>query len=60
MLMQVAEVAARLGVTPTTVRLMEKNGKLRTAARTARGVRLFDSQEVERLLREREASRGKR
>ncbi len=57
MLMLVAEVAARLGITPTTVRFLERNGKLKVVAKTARGVRLFDSAEVERVAREREEKR---
>jgi DNA-binding transcriptional MerR regulator len=42
LLLQVADAAKRLGVTPTTVRLLERCGKLQPAARTPRGVRLFD------------------
>lgn len=47
------EVALACGVSPETVRLWERTGKLQ-ARKTARGLRLFDRHEVERLARQRE------
>jgi excisionase family DNA binding protein len=48
------EVAKILNVSPETVRLWERAGRLR-AVRTAGGVRLFDRRDVERLSRERDS-----
>jgi excisionase family DNA binding protein len=50
------EVARILQLAPETVRLMERRGRLH-AVKTARGVRLFDREEVERFARERERRR---
>jgi excisionase family DNA binding protein len=50
-----SEVARILNVTPETVRLWERIGRLH-AVKTARGVRLFDRRDVEHLARERQAS----
>jgi excisionase family DNA binding protein len=50
-----SEVAQMLGVSEGTVRVWERSGRLR-ATKTARGVRLFDRRDVERLARERNRS----
>jgi excisionase family DNA binding protein len=47
-----AEAAQLLGVSEATVRLWERHGRL-DAIKTARGVRLFDRRDIERLARER-------
>ena len=47
------EAARILGVTPETVRHWERVGRL-AAVKTARGVRLFDRHDVERLALERQ------
>ncbi len=47
------DVARKLGVGTDRVRQLADSGELQPAARTARGVRLFDADDVERLLRER-------
>lgn len=47
-LLSVSDAARILGVTPTTVRLMERTGQL-PALRTAGGMRLFQRVDVERL-----------
>jgi len=47
------DVARRLGVSTDRVRQLADAGELPPAARTARGVRLFDADDVARLLRER-------
>ncbi len=47
------DVARKLGVSTDRVRQLADAGELQPVARTARGVRLFDADEVERLLRER-------
>jgi excisionase family DNA binding protein len=47
-----SEAARILEVTPETIRAWELSGRL-PAMRTARGVRLFDRADVERLARER-------
>jgi excisionase family DNA binding protein len=48
-----SEAARILEVTPETVRLWADSGRL-PAVKTARGVRLFEREDVERLARERE------
>jgi excisionase family DNA binding protein len=53
------DVARILGVSPETVRLLERLGRL-PALKTERGVRLFDRRDVERLAREREERRTSR
>jgi DNA-binding transcriptional MerR regulator len=50
-----SEAVRILDVAPDTVRLYERRGRLR-ALKTARGVRLFDRRDVERLARERRAA----
>lgn len=52
-LLEVADVGRRLGVVPATVRALARAGRLRVAARTPRGTRLFRLVDVETLLRER-------
>jgi excisionase family DNA binding protein len=50
----VGEAARLLGVSPDTIRLYERKGKL-AAMRTAGGMRLFSAAEVRRLRRDRQA-----
>ena len=50
-----SEVARILDVSPETVRLWERLGRL-PALKTARGVRIFDRRDVERLARERQVT----
>ncbi len=54
LLLSVADASRILGVTPQTVRLMIRTGKLAIAARTVGGIQLFRQEEVERLARERQ------
>ena len=49
-----ADAAQILGVTPATVRQMAQRGKLRVAATTVGGIRLFDLKEVRRMEQERQ------
>jgi excisionase family DNA binding protein len=49
--LSVADAARILGVTPQTVRLMIRTGKLVIAAKTVGGIQLFGREEVERLAR---------
>lgn len=44
------EVALRAGVSPAAVRLWERNGRLKPAARLTNGTRLFDRADVDRLI----------
>ena len=53
LLLTASDAARILGVTPAAVRLMHTTGKLKLAARTASGMRLFENDEVERLAAER-------
>ena len=46
------DAARLLNVSPQTIRVWERAGRL-VAVKTARGVRLFDRRDVERLARER-------
>jgi DNA-binding transcriptional MerR regulator len=48
-----ADAAKVLGVTPATVRLMNRRGRLRTAASSASGIRFFAREEVEALAAQR-------
>ena len=52
-LFEPADVAAALGLSTSRVRCMADEGKLRIAALTPRGLRLFDPADVERLKVER-------
>lgn len=52
--MQTSEVAIRCGVATGTVLAWERSGRL-PAIKTARGVRLFKADDVERLAAERDA-----
>lgn len=52
----VGEVAQELNCSPANVRLLERSGKL-AALKTARGVRLFASEDVRRLAAERRKQR---
>jgi excisionase family DNA binding protein len=51
------EVALLLRISPATVRVWERMGKLR-ALKTAGGVRLFERRDVEELAREHAARRA--
>ncbi len=59
-LLEVGEVAARLGVSALRVRQLAKEGRLPVAVRTARRQRLFDAQAVETFRRARERLRRQR
>lgn len=52
-LLQTSEVARIFEVTPETIRMWERIGTL-PAMKTARGVRLFRREDVDRVLRERQ------
>jgi excisionase family DNA binding protein len=52
-----ADAARVLGVTPATIRLMERQGRLPAATRTEGGIRLFRRSDVERLARRRAKQR---
>jgi DNA-binding transcriptional MerR regulator len=54
-LMETAEAGRVLKRTPATVRLLAKQGKLRVAALTGRGQRLYRREDVERLAKARRA-----
>ena len=57
-LLEAADVARALSVTPAMVRVLARQGLLRVAARTPRGSRLFSRADVERLAaRRREQAR---
>jgi DNA-binding transcriptional MerR regulator len=58
LLLTASDAARILGVTPAAVRLMHTTGKLKLAARTASGMRLFENEEVERLAAERREGAG--
>jgi hypothetical protein len=47
--LEAGDVARALDVTPATVRVMARDGRLRVAATTARGGRLFLATDVEPL-----------
>ena len=47
------DAAKVLGVTPATVRLMNRRGTLRTAASSASGIRFFAREDVDALRAER-------
>ena len=53
-----ADAARVLGVTPATVRQMERRGKLKAAERTEGGIRLFRRIDVERMAKRRPARRS--
>jgi len=55
-LLLAAGVARLCGVTPATVRLWERTGRL-PAVRTADGVRIFRREDVTRLASERERTK---
>lgn len=52
------DAARLLNVTPKTVHQLESKGSL-TAERTTSGTRLFDEDDVKRLVRERAARKAK-
>jgi excisionase family DNA binding protein len=52
-----AAAARRLGVSESTIRLLERNGKL-PAQRTSTGVRIFTASDVARVAAERQERRG--
>ena len=53
-----ALVARQLGVTPAQVRQLARNGRLRVAATTAGGTRLYHPADVAALVAERAARRS--
>lgn len=53
-----ADAARVLGVTPATVRAMERDGRLPALTRTQGGIRLFRSRDVVKLARERARKGG--
>ena len=55
-----ADVARQRGVTPGMIRKDAAAGRLRVAARTARGGRLYRPEDVDEYLRECEARRTNR
>ena len=57
MLLEAADVARVLGLSPSMIRVLVNAGRLRAIARTRRGVRLFLSEDVEALRLERERRR---
>jgi DNA-binding transcriptional MerR regulator len=59
-LLEAADVARELGVTPATVRNLADAGRLPVAADTPRGVRLFEPGAVEALKQERARERAAR
>jgi DNA-binding transcriptional MerR regulator len=58
-LMEPSVVGHVLGLSPSGIRKMADEGRLRLAARTTRGLRLFDPRDVARLKRKRQ-NRGPR
>src|SRR5438093_448453 len=52
-LLSTADAARILGVTPATVRLMERQGRLPSAGRTVGGIRLFRRAKVEAVAKRR-------
>ena len=56
-LLLTGEAARVLDVSADTIRLWERTGRL-PAVKTARGVRLFDRRDIERLARERAQGRA--
>ena len=55
LLLEVADAARTLGRTPACVRALARAGRLRIAATTPRGTRLFRVEDVEAVKRDREA-----
>jgi excisionase family DNA binding protein len=55
----VTEAARELGVAATTVREMERDGRLK-ALKTPGGVRLFKSDEISRLAAERKRAKSEK
>ena len=55
-----ADAAQILGVTPATVRQMAQHGRLRVAATTFSGIRLFDLKDVQRMEQKRQKRREAR
>ena len=58
-LLEAADVARELGVTPASVRNYARGGQLIVAATTPRGSRLFRSEDVEEFRRRREVEQEK-
>jgi excisionase family DNA binding protein len=52
-LMSTGDAARILGVTPATIRLMERQGRLPSLGRTQGGIRLFRRADVQRVARRR-------
>jgi excisionase family DNA binding protein len=57
--MLVSEVSRELGVAASTVREMERDGRLK-ALRTSRGVRLFDASEIAKIAAQRKAQQSEK
>ena len=57
--LEAADAGRRLGMTSAGVVLHARTGRLRVAAVTPRGTRLFDPRDVERFRRQRDAQRRK-
>jgi hypothetical protein len=55
--LEVADAARLAGVCAATIKAAVSTGRLRVAAVTVRGSRLFDQREVERYARSRDAER---
>jgi len=57
MLLEVGDVARRSGLSTLRIRQLADAGQLQPAAKTARGLRLFANEEVERFLAVRASAR---
>jgi excisionase family DNA binding protein len=57
--LSVADASRILGVTPQTVRLMVRRGRLGVAAKTVGGIQLFRADQVERLAAARRERAGR-
>jgi DNA-binding transcriptional MerR regulator len=59
-LMQTADVASLAGVTPDAIRRAVREGRLRVATITGRGIQLYRPADIEDYIRAREARRALR
>lgn len=59
-LFEVADAARELGVTPASIRIYADTGRLRLAATTPRGTRLFRPDDVQRFRQSRAEARTER
>ena len=55
-LLESSDAARSAGVAANTIRLWAESGRLRVFATTTRGVRLFKSDDVDRVIKDREAA----